>query len=156
MNEENRMTNAAATFRGASKLFAMAGALLFVGLSLYSSRASLPGEFVPAESSDDSSITPTARAVKSADAFLDSLDAASREKTVYGFDDAKKSKWSNFPVSVAPRNGVRLGDLSVAQRTLAMQAVASVLSKSGYQKMLDIMDGDQQLAKTDGKGGKGG
>ena len=156
MNEENRMTNAAATFRGASKLFAMAGALLFVGLSLYSSRASLPGEFVPAESSDDSSITPTARAVKSADAFLNSLDAAKREKTVYGFDDAKKSKWSNFPVSVAPRNGVRLGDLSVAQRTLAMQAVASVLSKSGYQKMLDIMDGDQQLAKTDGKGGKGG
>src|SRR3954469_5795171 len=34
-----------------------------------------------------------------------------------------------------------------------MDAVAAVLSKDGYQKVVDIMDGDQQLAE--GKGGKG-
>lgn len=40
-----------------------------------------------------------------------------------------------------------------------MDTVAAVLSKSGYQKVVDIMDGDQQLAEGmsgKGKGGKGG
>jgi hypothetical protein len=156
MNENNRVTTAAPTIRGNSKLLAMVGAVVFVGISLYASRASLPGEGFAASSPGDDSLTPTARAVKAADAFLESLESAQRDKATYGFEDAKKSKWSNFPVSVAPRNGVRMGDLTGAQRALAMQALASVLSKNGYQKMLDIMDGDQQLAKTDGKGGKGG
>jgi hypothetical protein len=156
MNAENRRMNAVRGFRAGSKFLALAGALLFVGISLYSSRASVPGEFGTAESLDDSSETPTAHAVKAATDFLDSLEAPQREKVQYGFEDAKKSKWSNLPVTMTPRNGVKLGDLTQAQRTLAMKAVASVLSKSGYQKMLDIMDGDQQLAKGEGQGGKGG
>ncbi len=155
MNDENRSMNAVPRFRAASKFLALAGALLFVGISLYSSRASVPGEFGTAESLDDSSETPTARAVKAATDFLDSLEAPQREKVQYGFEDAKKSKWSNLPVSMTPRNGVKLGDLTQAQRTLAMKAVAAVLSKDGYQKVLDIMDGDQQLARGEGQGGKG-
>jgi hypothetical protein len=54
---------------------------------------------------------------------------------------------------MTPRNGVKLGDLTKAQREKAMEVVAAVLSTSGYQKVVDIMDGDQQLAE--GKGGKG-
>jgi hypothetical protein len=34
--------------------------------------------------------------------------------------------------------------------------VASVTSKTGYQKIVDIMDGDQQLAQGAGRGGRGG
>ncbi len=59
-----------------------------------------------------------------------------------------------MPASFVPRNGVRLGDLTKEQRAKAMEVVAAVLSKDGYQKVIDIMDGDQKLAE--GKGGKGG
>jgi len=50
------------------------------------------------------------------------------------------------------RNGVRMGDLNAKQREAAFSLLATVLSKEGYQKVIDIMDADQQL--TTGKGGK--
>jgi hypothetical protein len=56
---------------------------------------------------------------------------------------------------MVPRNGVQLGDLTKEQRALAMQVLAAVLSKSGYQKVVDIMDGDQKLAEGAGQGGRG-
>ena len=37
-----------------------------------------------------------------------------------------------------------------------MWMVAAVTSKEGYQKVIDIMNADEQLAKGGGKGGKGG
>ena len=103
---------------------------------------------------DEKPSAATARAVAAADGFLASLDAKQKEKAAFDFASDRKSKWSNLPVTIVPRNGVRLGDLSMAQRGLAMAAVAAVLSKGGYQKVLDIMDGDQQLAG--GGGGRGG
>jgi hypothetical protein len=36
-----------------------------------------------------------------------------------------------------------------------MGVVAAVLSKDGYQKVVDIMDGDQKLADAGGRGGRG-
>jgi hypothetical protein len=101
------------------------------------------------------------RAVGAANAFLASLDDKQRTAALLPFDSEKKSKWSNLPTTFVPRNGVKLGDLSKAQRTAAMDLLAAVLSKDGYQKVIDIMDGDQQLVAGKGgekrdKGGKGG
>jgi hypothetical protein len=133
-------------------------ALLFAGISLYASRAVSPG---PATAGADDEKgekprAPTPRAVAAATAFLDALDAKGRDKALYEFDSAKKPNWSNLPVAFVPRNGVRLGDLTREQRTRAMDVVAAVLSESGYQKVVDIMDGDQQLAESPGRGGRGG
>ena len=92
-----------------------------------------------------------------AKAFLDSLDATQRAKAALDFDSKKKSGWSNLPITNVPRNGVRMGDLTKQQRDAAMDLLAAVLSKEGYQKAIDIMNGDEQLAqKGGGKGGKGG
>jgi Protein of unknown function (DUF3500) len=138
---------------GGRKAFAMLGAVLFIGAALYLSHSPLPP--APAAAADDpkekKSATPAA--VEAAKAFLDALDAKQREKALYEFGSEKKSKWSNLPVSFVPRNGVRLGDLTKEQRDKAMRVVAAVLSKEGYQKVVDIMDGDQKLAeKGNGKG----
>lgn len=136
--------------RGRSaKLLAMLGAVMFVGISLYASAALLPPAPAPAEAHGG---TPTPRAVAAANAFLDALDSKQREKALYEFASKQKSRWSNLPVRFVPRNGIRLGDLTKPQRTLAMDAVAAVLSKSGYQKIVDIMDADQQLADAEGQG----
>jgi hypothetical protein len=110
----------------------------------------------PASADDEKPATATDRAVTATNKFLDALGADQRKKAVYEFDSTKKSRWSNLPVTFVPRNGVRLGDLNKEQRKLAMAVVAAVLSKGGYQKVVDIVDGDQKLAEGRGGKGKGG
>jgi hypothetical protein len=136
------------------KAVALAGAVLTLGVALHASRASLPPATAAAAAEDEKKpAAPTPGAAAAAGAFLDALDAKQREQARYEFGSAKKPNWSNLPVTFVPRNGVRLGDLTKEQRAKAMGVVAAVLSKEGYQKVLDIMDGDQKLAE--GKGGKG-
>jgi hypothetical protein len=155
MNEPIRQTPPA-TGRGRRTSLAVLSALLFVGISLYASRevSSVPAPAAASDEKGEKPLPPTPRAVAAANAFLDALDAKQRDKALYEFDSAKKPNWSNLPVTFVPRNGVRLGDLAKEQRTRAMDVVAAVLSEGGYQKVVDIMDGDQQLAQ--GRGGRGG
>src|SRR5580700_6529806 len=129
-----------------TRLTSALACVVLIALSVYFSRDS---------TGDDQVI---ANAVAKANAFLDTLDGPERERALREFDSAKKPSWSNLPVTMVPRNGVRLGELTKEQRALAMGVVAAVLSKGGYQKVVDIMDGDQQLANNAGKGkaGKGG
>jgi Protein of unknown function (DUF3500) len=136
------------------KLLSLLGAILLLGVAVAASRSPL----LPADDPKDKKAAPTPRAVEAARAFLDALDAKQREKAKLEFASEKKSKWSNLPVTFVPRNGVRLADLTKDQRAKAMGVLAAVLSKSGYQKAVDIMDGDEKLATSPAKGkakGKG-
>jgi len=135
-----------------AKSLAMLGAVSFICLSLYASRSLLPP--APATALVDDR-KPTVGAVAAAGAFLDALDAGQRASAVYDFGSPRKPRWSNLPVTFVPRNGVRLGDLTEKQRKLAMELVAAVLSKSGYQKIVNIVDADQQLAVQHGQAGRG-
>ena len=54
--------------------------------------------------------------------------------------------WTNFPVGIVPRPGVRMGDLTATEKTLAHTLLKSVLSPMGYQKILGIMAADQRVA----------
>ncbi|WP_408870865.1 DUF3500 domain-containing protein [Gluconacetobacter takamatsuzukensis] len=56
--------------------------------------------------------------------------------------------WSNFPVSDVPRPGVRMGQLTGAQRAACMHLLEVLLSAKGYRKVLDIMGSDQALADS--------
>jgi hypothetical protein len=128
------------------------GTVLLLGLSLYASRAAVrpgaepgrPAQAGPDAQGDDK---PTARAVAAANAFLESLDAGQRAKVSLPFSSGKKAGWSNLPVTLVPRNGIRLGDLTKQQRTAALATLAAVLSQQGYQKVIDVMNADDQLAK---------
>jgi hypothetical protein len=86
-------------------------------------------------------------AVAKANAFLETLDGQQRGKALLEFDSAKKPSWSNLPVTMVPRNGLRLGELTKPQRAAALDALAAVLSKQGFQKVIDIMNADDQLVK---------
>jgi hypothetical protein len=134
--------------------------LVLVGLSLYASQASVqpakkPDQLVQADGAqakaDGKASAQTTRAVAAATTFLEMLEAKGRDRALLDFSSGKKAGWSNLPVTMVPRNGVRLGDLTKAQRAAALDVVAAVLSKEGYQKVIDIMDGDEML--TSGKGG---
>jgi hypothetical protein len=131
-------------------------ALVLIGLALVASQVQ-SGKERSKESEpqgDDKALARNTKAVAAAKAFLDSLDDKQRAKALLEFDSAKKAGWSNLPVSPnVPRNGVRMGDLTKAQRDAAMDVLAAVLSKGGYQKVIDIMNADETLAKGGGKGG---
>jgi len=117
-------------------------ALACVGLlafSLYFSRDLTGGDQV------------VANAVAKANAFLETLDGQQRGNALFEYDSAKKPSWSNLPVTMVPRNGLRLGELTKPQRAAALEAVAAVLSKEGYQKVIDIMNADDQIIKGDNK-----
>lgn len=154
MNEPIRKTPRG----GVRKALALLCAVPFVGVSLYASRDRSPAPAATAAggAKGEQPTAPTPRAVAAATTFLEALDATQRPKALYEFGDKKKANWSNLPVTMVPRNGVRLADLDKVQRTKAMDVLAAVLSKSGYQKVIDIMDGDQKLAEGGGGKGKGG
>jgi len=93
---------------------------------------------------------PTAQAVSAANAFLATLSPQQKASAVFAFtDDAQRRRWSNFPSGIFQRAGLRFGDLTQAQRDAAMNLVASVLSKRGYQKIQQIVEADEVLKSTD-------
>src|SRR5262245_25360579 len=97
----------------------------------------------------------TAKAVAAANAFLATLGDAERAKALFPFTSPQKTNWSNLPSGIYERHSLRLGDVTPAQRDAAMALVAVVLSREGYQKVTDIMNGDEVL-KNAGGGRTGG
>jgi hypothetical protein len=99
----------------------------------------------------------TAKIVAAAKAFLATLDDQQRAALLYKFDDDKqRANWSNLPTSFVPRGGLKLGDLSEAQRSSAMALVASTLSERGFEKVQQIMEGDEMLKSQPNHGPGGG
>ena len=97
----------------------------------------------------------TARVVEAANAFLATLTDPERTKGTFGFNSSQRTGWSNLPSGIFQRNGLRLGDLMPRQREAALQLVAAALSREGYKKVTNIMNGDEVL-KGSGGGQTGG
>ena len=87
--------------------------------------------------------TPTI--VTAAQAFLTTLNEADRAKVVLAFDSRQRAGWSNLPEPMFHRNGLRLGDMTPPQRAAALALVAAALSRDGYRKVTEIMNGDEVL-----------
>src|SRR6188472_1997207 len=93
----------------------------------------------------------TARIVAAANAVVATLDAAGKAKVQFAFDDAaQKTRWSNLPSGIFKREGLRLGDLTPAQKKAVMTLLSAALSSNGYRKVTDIMRGDQVLRTGQG------
>lgn len=109
--------------------------------------------------------TVTVRVVEAANAFLATLNAAERTRCTFGFTSGQRTGWSNLPTGIFQRNGLRFGDMTARQREAALSLVASALSREGYQKVTNIMNGDEVLknagggrtgGRPGGPGGRGG
>jgi hypothetical protein len=99
--------------------------------------------------------TVTVKVVEAANAFLATLSTAERAKCTFSFNSTQKTGWSNLPTGIFQRNGLRFGDMTPRQRQAALALVAAALSREGYQKVTDIMNGDEVL-KNAGGGRTGG
>ena len=88
--------------------------------------------------------TATSRIVSAANAFLSTLDQKQRQRVMFAFGDEKqRANWSNLPVSFVPRGGISLKEMSPTQRSAAMALVSSALSAKGFEKVQQIMEGDE-------------
>ncbi|MEV6482550.1 DUF3500 domain-containing protein [Streptomyces sp. NPDC051576] len=88
-----------------------------------------------------------AQVVRAAKAFLATLSDEQKDTALYDFDDpAKKTGWSNFPIPVVVRNGLKLGDLTDVQQAAALKVMEAALSKKGYEELVEIRQADDYLA----------
>jgi hypothetical protein len=95
----------------------------------------------------------TQKIVAAANAFLATLDDAQRGKVNFDFNDAaQRKRWSNLPVNMAERRGLRMGDLKQTQRDAVMNLLAITLSKMGYEKVVGIVESDEVLRKESRSG----
>lgn len=94
--------------------------------------------------------TATSRIVTAANSFLATLDGEKRQSVLYSFDDEKqRATWSNLPTAFVPRGGISLKDMNPVQRAAAMALVSAALSPKGFEKIQQIMEGDEALKLND-------
>ncbi len=95
----------------------------------------------------------TSRIVRAADTFLGTLDNAQRQRVLFSYDDQRQRVlWSNLPVTMVRRAGLSLADLSDPQRAAVLTHLSTALSKRGYEKVQEIMQGDEMLKRGDSRG----
>ena len=88
--------------------------------------------------------TATSRIVSAANTFLSTLDQKQRQNVLFAFDDEQqRARWSNFPTVMVRRAGIGLKDVNPTQRSAAMALVSSALSPRGFEKVQQIMEGDE-------------
>jgi hypothetical protein len=86
----------------------------------------------------------TPQIVSAANKFLSTLDDKQRQSVLFSFDDQQqRQRWSNLPVTFARRAGISLKDMNPEQKTATMALVASALSPRGFEKVQQIMEGDE-------------
>jgi len=88
--------------------------------------------------------------VKAANTFVSTLDEKQRQRVLFAFNDnEQRVRWSNLPVKMVPRAGLSMGELNASQRSAAMALLSSALSHRGFEKVQEIVNGDEVL-KTSG------
>jgi len=88
--------------------------------------------------------------------FLATLDAKQRQSVLYAFtDDAQRKHWSYLPTPMVPRGGINLGSMSAPQKAAALTLLSTALSARGFQKVTEIMQGDE-VNRQNESGQRGG
>jgi hypothetical protein len=118
--------------------------------------AQQPATRPPAPGAGGAPAEATARIVAAAQAVVATLDDAGRTTVQFPFDGPQKTRWSNLPSPMYERRGLRLADLTEPQRAAVMTLLSTALSRDGYQKVLNIMEGDEVLRTRGGGRGRGG
>ncbi len=117
--------------------------------------ASVPSRRQAPRAAKASAADATAKIVAASQAFLATLDAAGKAKVQLAYAAPEKSTgWSNLPIGMVPRNGIRMGDLTPAQRTAAMAVLAAAFSQDGYRKVTETVMGDEMLRTNAGGGSR--
>ena len=82
--------------------------------------------------------------------FISSLNADQKNKAVLALDDPKKEDWHFFPSTMFEREGIALKELNSEQKKKLHSLLQSVLSKSGYEKTIEVIELENVLKELGG------
>lgn len=89
-----------------------------------------------------------AKVLAAVNAFKASLSATQIATVQLAYTSANCYTWSNLPASLSPRKGLRLADLTAAQRALALaivQAATGTVANEGYDEVTQVVAADDVL-----------
>ena len=78
-------------------------------------------------------------------AFIQTLEENQRDSVFIDFADSARTSWTNLPLGLAPRSGLRYGELSEESKIAFHQVLSSIFSSQGYLKTFAIMQVDDIL-----------
>ena len=82
-------------------------------------------------------------------AFAQTLTPAQSQAVRRAYSQADAIRWSNLPVGIAPRIGLRLGDLNAAQAQTFEPLLRAALSRCGVDLLAEIRAADGVLMPSD-------
>lgn len=82
---------------------------------------------------------------KVATAFVQTLPTAQKEAVQFDFGDSLRTNWTNLPIGLAARKGLRYGDLSEESKIKFHRVLSTIFSSQGYLKVFTIMQVDDIL-----------
>jgi len=77
--------------------------------------------------------------VAAAEALLAALPADQADAISFDYDDPRRTRWSNLPVDIEPRDGVQVGDMDAAAQAAAWALLEASLSEVGYAQARSIV-----------------
>jgi hypothetical protein len=80
-----------------------------------------------------------------ADRFLKTLQPDELQKISFQFEDSLRTRWTNLPVGIAERKGIRYGELSDTSKIQFHRLLTTLFSSQGYLKTTSIMQLDDIL-----------
>jgi len=81
--------------------------------------------------------------------FLSSIDASTKSKLMFGYNDNERYNWNFVPTS---RRGAPLGDLSGSQKEALQELLTVFLSEQGYKKANGVISLESVLREVEGRG----
>jgi hypothetical protein len=83
--------------------------------------------------------------VKVTNDFLESLSPDEKSTVLFSMNDSLRTQWTNLPIGLAPRKGLRYGDLSEQSKVSFHKILSTIFSSQGYLKTFAIMQVDDIL-----------
>jgi hypothetical protein len=77
--------------------------------------------------------------------FLSSLSANQKDVVQYSFEDKLRPNWTNLPVGLKPREGVKYRELSAESKVAIHRVLTTLFSSQSYLKINSIMSLDDIL-----------
>jgi len=123
-------------------------AAVIVGLLMAVNAAHAADSLCPRPSTGNGQVQAVITAIKT---LQKSLSAEQRKALERPFVRESAIRWSNLPVAIVPRTGLRLGDLDVKQDYAARRVAAAALSACGLKMLDEIRIADNVLKNVDAR-----
>jgi hypothetical protein len=83
--------------------------------------------------------------LKSTVELIETLDSDQKAIAIQPFSDSMRTKWTNLPLGLAPRAGLRFGDFSDESKLKFHRLLTTMFSSQGYLKTFAILQLDDIL-----------